>query len=65
MMEAKLKNLLTGEIIQVHSTKSSIASSYGQECWVDDSGIVYGICDFGTPLGYVFLNESDDKVTKC
>ncbi len=51
-MKAKIKNLLTGEIIDVHSTTDSVDSSYGLECWVDKKGNSYGQCQFGAPLGF-------------
>lgn len=54
-VKAKLKNLMTGEIIDVHSTTDSPDSSYGLECWVDDAGRSYGQCQFGAPFGYVFV----------
>lgn len=51
-MKAKLKNLLTGKIIDVYSTTDSVDSSYGLECWVDKKGNSYGQCQFGAPLGF-------------
>ena len=58
-MEAKLKNLVTGKIINVHSTTDSVDSSYGFECWVDDDQNSYGQCQFGAPLGFELLEIKD------
>jgi len=57
-MKAKLKNLLTGEIVDVHSTTDSPDSSYGFECWVDDNLQSYGQCQFGAPLGFELMESS-------
>lgn len=54
-MKAKLKNLLTGETVDVHSTTDSVDSSYGFECWVDDDNNSYGQCQFGAPFGFELL----------
>lgn len=54
-MKAKLRNLLTGKTVVVHSTTDSVDSSYGFECWVDGKGRSYGQCQFGAPLGYELL----------
>ena len=54
-MKAKLENLLTGKIVDVHSTTDSPDSSYGLECWVDDDNISYGQCQFGAPLGFELI----------
>jgi len=58
-MEAQLRNLLTGEIVDVYSTTDSADSSYGLECWVDDDGQSYGQCQFGAPLGFELLNVKE------
>ncbi len=58
-MQAKLRNLITNEIIDVHSTAGSADSSYGQECWVDDDGNFYGQCQFGAPAGFDFIKEPE------
>lgn len=64
-MKARLRNILTNEEIEVHSTTDSPDSSYGLECWVDDQGNSYGQCQFGAPFGFelvgeVELEEGDD-----
>ena len=61
-MKGKLKNIITEDIVDVHSTTDSSDSSYGFECWVDDDGNSYGQCQFGAPFGYelVELIEGDD-----
>lgn len=56
MMQAKLKNLITGKTITVHSTTDSPDSSYGLECWVDNAGNSYGQIQFGSPLGFQLSN---------
>ena len=54
-MQAKLKSIITNEIIDVKSTTDSPDSSYGIECWVDDSGNSYGQCQFGAPFGFELI----------
>ena len=51
-MKAKLRNILTDEIIEVHSTTDLPDSSYGLAGWVDDNGESYGQCQFGAPFGF-------------
>lgn len=58
-MKAILKNILTGEIIEVHSTTDSPDSSYGFECWVDEDRNSYGQCQFGAPLGFEIMDIDD------
>ena len=60
-MKAKLRNLLTGEIIDVHSTTDSPDSSYGLECWVDEDGNSYGQCQFGVPLGFKLIEITNEE----
>ncbi len=62
-MKAKLRNLLTNEVVDVHSTTDSPDSSYGFECWVDEAGIFYGQCQFGAPFGFelIELTEEDKE----
>jgi len=60
-MKTKLRNLLTGEIIDVHSTTDSPDSSYGFECWVDDNGNSYGQCQFGAPFGFELVPIVDEN----
>jgi hypothetical protein len=59
-MKAKLRNLLTDEVINVHATTDSPDSSYGLECWVDDDGNSYGQIQFGAPFGFELLEVSED-----
>ena len=61
-MKAKLRSLLTGEVIDVHSTTDSPDSSYGLECWVDDDGNSYGQCQFGVPFGFELLEVSSSRL---
>jgi hypothetical protein len=60
-MKGKLKNLLSGRIIDVHSTSDNPDSSYGLECWVDAEGNSYGQCQFINPLGYQLI-ECDTPI---
>lgn len=60
-MKAKLENLTTGEIVEVHSTTDSPDSSYGLECWVDAQGRSYGQCQFMAPFGYRLVEITDDQ----
>lgn len=54
-MKAKLRNMITDEIVEVHSTTNSPDSSYGFACWVDDEGNSYGQCQFGAPFGFELM----------
>lgn len=54
-MQARLRNVLTGKVVAVHSTTDSPDSSYGLECWVDRQGNSYGQCQFGAPFGFELL----------
>lgn len=40
-MRAKLKNLATGETVEVHSTTAHPSCSYGKAVWVDDENTDY------------------------
>lgn len=60
MKLAKLQNVLTGEVFDVHATTDSPDSSYGFECWVDDNGESYGQCQFGAPLGFRLITKGDE-----
>lgn len=63
MLKGKLKNLLSGKIINVRATTDSIDSSYGMECWVDKDGNSYGQVQFGAPFGFelVSVTETNSK----
>ena len=58
-MKVKLKNIMTSEIINVHSATDSPDSSYGLECWVADDGQSYGQCQFGAPFGFELIETED------
>lgn len=60
-MEARLRNIMTNEIIVVHSTTDSPDSSYGLEAWVDDDGQSYGQCQFGAPFGFELIELVEDE----
>lgn len=61
-MYAKIKNLLTGDIIFAHSTTEHPASSYGKEIWVDDD--MNAIGQVGMPIfGCEILQLSFEVVT--
>jgi hypothetical protein len=62
-MKAKLRNILTGKVVVVHSSIDSPDSSYGLECWVDNKGNSYGQCQFGAPFGFELLLYSDAAAT--
>ena len=62
-MRAKLRNLLTDQVVEVHSTTDSPDSSYGFECWVDDEGNSYGQCQFGAPFGFELAEADQDTLT--
>lgn len=59
-MKAKLKNIMSGEIVLVSSTTDSPDSSYGFECWVDKNGNSYGQCQFGAPVGWALIECDTD-----
>ena len=58
-MKANLRNILTGDIVSVHSSTDSPDSSYGLECWVDDDGNSYGQCQFGAPFGFEIVEVDE------
>lgn len=49
----KIKNLLTGKIIEVFKTTNHSMSSYNQEVWIDKENNCYGQCNLGLPIGYI------------
>jgi len=55
MLYGRLRNLLTGDVIEVHATTDSPDSSYGLLCWVDQDGQSYGQIQFGAPFGFTLL----------
>lgn len=59
-MTAKLRNLLTGKIVNVFATTDSPDSSYGFPCWVDETGESYGQCQFGAPFGFELIESQED-----
>ena len=61
MKTAKLKNILTGEIVAVHATTDSPDSSYGILCWVDDDGVSYGQVPYGPPMGFELFDVIEDE----
>jgi len=65
MITGKLRNILTGEIIDVHATTDSPDSSYGLKCWVDNNGVSYGQCQFSAPFAFELLEVRgyDEGVT--
>jgi len=58
MVRAKLRNLITGDVVDVYATTNSPDSSYGLECWVDDDGNSYGQIQFGAPFGFEMIEDS-------
>ena len=58
-MRGKLKNLLTGDVIDVYATTDSPDSSYGLACWVDEEGKSYGQVQFGAPFGFALLETTE------
>lgn len=59
-MKAKLLNLLTRKVIEVHSSTDSPDSSYGIPAWVDDEGNSYGQVPYGPPFGFQMVYFEDD-----
>jgi len=59
-MKAKLRNLLTGEVVEVHDSTDSPDSSYGMPAWVDDAGNSYGQVQFGAPFGFELIALDDE-----
>lgn len=49
-MNAKLKNKMTGEVIDVTSTNNHPDCSYGQSVWVDEQGQAYCIVGMPNPI---------------
>jgi len=54
-VKGKLKNLLTGDVVEVTASLDSPDSSYGLYVWVDDAGNSYGQIRFFAPLGYELI----------
>lgn len=63
MKTAKLRNLLTGQVVSVHATTDSPDSSYGIPCWVDNDGNSYGQVPYSPPLGFEIFGVVDDGDT--
>lgn len=61
MLYAKIQNLLTGDVIQVHATTESPDSSYGLPAWVDDENNSYGQVQFGAPFGFALVETWEDE----
>jgi hypothetical protein len=59
METAKIKNLLNGQIVEVHKSTEHSSSSYGQPVWVDDEGNDYGQVGFPL-LGFELLFKFTD-----
>lgn len=57
---AKIKNNITGQIINVHATTSHSASSYGQAVWVDDDDNAYYQCNLPNPF-YTLVELDEPK----
>ena len=55
MKTAKLKNIQTGEIIEVVATTEHSASNYNIPVWVDKKNQVYGQVGMDIP-GYQIIN---------
>jgi predicted transcriptional regulator len=50
----KIKNMITGKVINVWPSTDHPDSSYGMPQWVDKDGNSYGQCDlWEVPFGYV------------
>ncbi len=60
-MKGRLRNLMTGEVIEVHATTDSPDSSYGLLAWVDDAGNSYGQVQFGAPFGFELLEFEEEE----
>ena len=59
-MKAKIKSLLTGEVVEVRSTIDHPDSLNKFAVWVDDENNSYGQCHIGVPLGYELLEVTPD-----
>lgn len=59
----KLKNILTGDIVDVYATTESPDSSYGLQAWMDKDGNSYGQIQFVAPMGYELIECSVDPET--
>lgn len=60
-MKARIRNIMTGEVIDVYSTIDSPDSSYGMACWVDENKQSYGQVQFGAPFGFELLEVFEEK----
>lgn len=59
-MKAKIKNIITDEIIEVHTTIDHVDSSYKYAVWVDDENNSYGQCKLGPPIGFEIIEVAPD-----
>lgn len=60
-MRAKLRNILTGQVVDVRSTTEHPDSSYGKPVWVDADDVAYGQVDLPMPLYEVMDVEVYDR----
>ena len=60
-MTARIRNIMTGQVVEVHSTTEHPDSSYGKPVWVDSEGIAYFQCDMPNPLYEVLEVEVSDR----
>jgi DNA-binding XRE family transcriptional regulator len=60
-MRAKLRNILTGQVVDVRSTTEHPDSSYGKPVWVDADGTAYFQVDTPNPLYEVSDVEVSDR----
>lgn len=58
-MKAKIKNVITGQVVSVHATTDHPDSSYGQPVWVDDNNQAYFIVGFNNPF-YDILEQDNN-----
>lgn len=60
-MIARVRNIITGEVVDVRSTTEHPDSSYGNPVWVDADNVAYGQVDLPMPLYEVMDVEVYDR----
>lgn len=59
-MKAKIRHIITEEVIEVHTTIEHADSSYKHPVWVDEENNSYGQCHLGAPIGFEIIEVAPD-----
>lgn len=61
MRTGKIKNMVTGEVINVVATTNHPDSHYGKAVWVDEDNVAYMEVDFKIPNPFYEVIEDSGK----